>query len=100
MQVRLKRVATKKRVQKWDTDKLKTSENARISFQNEVETKVKKFEQDNQNRNANDRWEQLKNAVTVGAEGSIGYKKRTEARKPWITVEMIENWTREESGTM
>ena len=71
------------RKRKWDVAQLKTKEKA---LTKEIEDKIG----DMRGHSVEDRWTELKNAVTDSAKSVIGYTNRKPARKPWVSKEMID----------
>ena len=37
-----------------------------------------------------DKWSDIKNAITKSARQNLGVVKKTKAKKPWVTLEMLE----------
>jgi hypothetical protein len=57
-------------------------------FQRAVEIEIEK-KKDYEVRGINKEWNQLKEAITIGAKEVYGFQKARIARKPWITSEML-----------
>src|SRR3989454_8674132 len=81
--IKLKKVKKGRRQEKWAMDKLKTNEEAlRKSIEERVTCEP--------GATVEKRWKGLKEAVIESAKVHIGFRKGREAKKPWITQEMLE----------
>ena len=81
--IKLKKVKKGRRQEKWAMDKLKTNEEA---LRKSIEERVKC----EPGATVEKRWKGLKEAVIESAKVHIGFRKGREAKKPWITQEMLE----------
>jgi hypothetical protein len=63
-------------------------EDKKGQFQQAVETKIKN-EKNFEVRDINSKWNQIKEAITIGAKEVYGFQKARIAKKPWITSEML-----------
>ena len=82
--VKLKQLKRRRKKLQWD---LQTLEATVESFQNKVNEKIRDTKQDDVSIEG--RWIMLKNAVLEAVKTEVGYKMGMEARKPWVTDEMI-----------
>ena len=82
--VKLKMLKRRRKKLQWDLQKLEAKVE---SFQNKVNEKIRETKQDDVGIEG--RWRMLKNGVLEAAKTEVGYKMGTEARKPWVTDEMI-----------
>jgi hypothetical protein len=57
-------------------------------FQQAVEIEIKN-KKNFEVREINSKWNQIKEAITIGAKEVYGFQKATNAKKPWITSEML-----------
>ena len=82
VRLRLKKIHGAKKVQKWDVEKLKQGDNCR-KFADSIKVTYDK------EKSINENWEQLRKGIMKSVEENIGKTKRKQAKKPWITNEMI-----------
>ncbi len=84
MAVKLKFIKRRKRTrQRWNKEELKIKSR-------EISRKIEEqLQKEKMNQEVGKRWEQLKSVIIQQAESTVGYVKGREARKPWITNEMI-----------
>ncbi len=86
MTVKLKFIKRKKKKrQRWDKETLKTKSG-------ELAKRIEQqLEKKNREQEVEERWRRLKAVIVQQAEAIVGYAKGREARKPWITNEMIKD---------
>jgi hypothetical protein len=78
----LKNVKCKKTKKRWNREKLKS---CGVKFAEAVDRQIKyKFK-----GSIEQRWQKLKKLVKTQARTVIGYKKGKQAKKPWVTEEML-----------
>jgi hypothetical protein len=86
MKMKLKFVRRKRKTKdKWNLAGL--AQQAHI-YQQNVESELS--HEVNSTTKPDERWKQLKKAIQQGAASSIGYRKTSSAKKPWVTEEMIQ----------
>jgi exonuclease III len=83
MNVKLKKLKKGSIQRKWNMDRLKLNEK---SFCKDVEENV----ENGQSSTVEEKWRQLKSAITESAVKNIGYSKGRVAKKPWITTSMLD----------
>jgi hypothetical protein len=83
--LKLKRIAKTDINKKWNMTGLEDKEG---QFQQAVETEIKN-EKNFEVRDVNSKWNQIKEATTIGAKEVYGFQKTRNAKKPWITSEML-----------
>ena len=81
---KLKKRRRKRKKLQWNLQKLEAKVE---SFQSKVDEKIRDTKQDDVSIEG--RWGMLKNAVLEAGKTEVGYIMGTEARKPWVTDEMI-----------
>jgi hypothetical protein len=86
MKMKLKFVRRKRKTKdKWNLAGL--AQQAHI-YQQNVESEL--AHEVNSTTKPDERWKQLNKAIQQGAVSSIGYRKTSSAKKPWVTEEIIE----------
>jgi len=82
--VKLKKLKRRRKKLQWNLQKLEAKVE---SFQNKVNEKIRDNNQSDVSIEG--KWKILKNAVLEVAKNEVGYRTGSEARKPWVTHEMI-----------
>ena len=83
MAVKLKRMTKARKQMKWDIDNLRRKES---EFREYIELKIHRED----SRDVEKRWGDFKQVIHEAATTVVGRKKRTRARKPWVTTEMLD----------
>jgi hypothetical protein len=78
----LKNLKRKKNKKRWNRDKLKS---CGVEFTEAVESRIKYELQGT----VDQKWQTLKTMVVTQAKAVIGYSKGQQAKKPWVTEEML-----------
>ena len=85
---KLKIVYKGKNKKHWNTESLKETEKT-MAFMEKLEDKIEQQE-DQDEKDVERRWQQLKGKIKDTAEEVVGYKTGKRRRKPWITDEMMD----------
>ena len=80
--VELKRMKKVKSKRKWNTECLGVRGR---EFREQLEREVRR----GGNKSVEERWNELKHTINKCAESTIGFRKRSAAKKPWVTEEML-----------
>jgi endonuclease/exonuclease/phosphatase family metal-dependent hydrolase len=83
--LKLKKIARRNISKKWNMTGL---EDKKGQFQRAIETEIKN-EKNSGVLEINSKWNQIKEAITIGAKVVYGFQKARNAKKPWITSEML-----------
>ena len=84
IEVKLKKLQKRKTCQKtWCLDDIKNKKESFREYTEDQFTVGEAVEME-------DRWRYFKNVITTGAKQVIGYKKKRQAKKPWVTKGMID----------
>ena len=85
MDIKMKKLRKREMQKKWDIEKLKANAH---QYAKEVNIQLQHFT--DKCLTVEEHWKAIKAAVIKSAEISVGYKSQKRAKKPWVSVDMLD----------